>query len=657
MQLSLYQYNGHEINDRTNYKAYMPGDTVYSRVDVEWAERAYADALIAGKNFRQATKIIVIKCCGTVHSQIDELAGWFARTDSALRALIAKDTANSDKQWQLYCTPLSFVSRGGICTITLAISPAHWASVTQNSTAWDITGTSDTQAVVVGGNINAKPLFELTPTSAKAGGYAYSRYVSIYNRTDYPLTAGIDCIELTGTTDGIDTVAMAADNKCQADGDDIRVFVDGEETYRWFGTSDGHAIGTTDTFVWANVPYSARLEMTLKTAIASTDTITEIEINYTAANLLAMSKLPAAGTVQIDSERFTYTGINLRAGKLTGVTQGQKKSSAASHAASATVRWIEHDVYICYGSSDALAPEIDSAYKPIIDLGLSTNALWVWTEFMDSARKRSGRWTPAVTMNVGFGDSKYTTGSHTTEADPASEMGMALVARQFSGRWCGATAGIAWQIYHPAGFTDPITSSGEKYKSSVSSGWPASAALQKSMNGITWMTITNHATPVTTDAGSWVAWTSSDTSDALSGTYQYIRYYTQGSIAANVTDNVCALEVKAASLTLGANYPSVTMGTENSNYQLIAKITNNETAEWIKVNCNTALNAKVSIDCENRKAYLSDGTPVSVMLSTNRNAWLDLLPTSNTLQFNDDGDGTVAITGAVKWYDRSNVTG
>jgi len=70
-------------------------------------------------------------------------------------------------------------------------------------------------------------------------------------------------------------------------------------------------------------------------------------------------------------------------------------------------------------------------------------------------------------------------------------------------------------------------------------------------------------------------------------------------------------------------------------------LTNSTTGEYIKVTTPCILNTDLIIDCEQKKAYLEDGTSVNVILSSNRESWLDLEPGNNSLNYMDVG--TVAV--------------
>ena len=107
---------------------------------------------------------------------------------------------------------------------------------------------------------------------------------------------------------------------------------------------------------------------------------------------------------------------------------------------------------------------------------------------------------------------------------------------------------------------------------------------------------------------------------------------------------VGGLELEKVTVTVSnSNLPTIAVGAEAAAYYFDATITNNTTGEYIKCAVPCFLNEVVTIDCENKEAYLSDGSRVSVTLSSDRTEWLDLRPGANTLQYDDTGTAAVTV--------------
>jgi len=92
----------------------------------------------------------------------------------------------------------------------------------------------------------------------------------------------------------------------------------------------------------------------------------------------------------IDSEAITFDpdNIDLINYQITSLQRSKKYTTAVSHSASSTVRYIEHDLWIMYGDSDLGSPDVDDDYKPIFALS-STNKIWSYTNYFDDESNRS----------------------------------------------------------------------------------------------------------------------------------------------------------------------------------------------------------------------------------------------------------------------------
>ena len=113
--------------------------------------------------------------------------------------------------------------------------------------------------------------------------------------------------------------------------------------------------------------------------------------------------------------------------------------------------------------------------------------------------------------------------------------------------------------------------------------------------------------------------------------------------------------VEAVTLTLAsATVPQLIFTpTAESCYYIDAKITNNTSGEWLRVVTSMMLNTVLTIDCENKKAYTADNTPVGkIEFSSVRKDWLNLSVGTNTLLFEDVG--STGLSAPVFWRDRNS---
>ena len=723
MILSLYTYNGTQINDVTNYIGFisddnkLQGDARVIQVSRSGRRPVYAAKVLNGTELR-----IIIQMKGTVQSQLDTLKTLFNVEDETPRKLICKDTANSDKQWYVYATTKSMpkmFTRDAV-EIILSVDDPVWKSETENSDAWTITASGQTNAVTVAGNLPAQPRFVFTPTAAGTGRYGYRQlwpwrnpnseamlneplnivstvwdtsalvalsgvHVTIndvdgitaddttitydgetgtfpasgmaYLESEQISYTGKTATELTGVTRGINgtTAAVHANDiviyssKIQADGDDVRVFMDGYETSRWL-----QDINTANTKVWIAIDFQPGISLTLDTAIADSGAIGTITIKKTAANDAAIKKLPPTGVVAIENELYTYTAVNVKGRKLTGCTRAVKGTAAAAHATNTAIYWIEHEIWIYYGSQTAEAPVSDDTRKPIIDL-TSTNTSWVYTSFWDTTGLRAGSWKPALVKTANKIDpdhkSDFYTGDALADADPATGMGGVIKAWRSGAIWKAENATIEWNLYSPSTFTD-ITATGEKYRSGTT--WPAGIKFMKSIKGgvdKNWAAVWTEATP-----SAAVTWEALSTHSAVSiGTgYKYIKFVVSGSIG-STANGYAAHEVEAVTLTRASgNVPQLVFTpSEESCYFVDAVITNNTSGEWLRVTTSMQLNTALTIDCENKKAYTADNAPVNKLeFSSVRKDWLNLSVGDNTLLFTDAGTSGASLP--VYWRDRNS---
>lgn len=289
MQLSIYSWDGHLINDTTNYVAWFPrGARRMPSSFPLWATRSKTFPMLANKTIDGGILSFVIECKGTFHSQAETLKQWFAVDDFSTRRLIVKDTADSDRQWYVEGFPTEPVMamEGGVSQflITLALSEPLWRTVTGQSDAWAITASGQTNVLSVLGNHSARPIFTITPTSLKVGGYSYAKSLPWYNPY---LSSAANNEPLEITNGGLNTSALTADStrSCQIN------------------------VGGGISAVVTTIPY---------------DTVTGI--------------IPSSGPAYCGTEQFSYTGkTGTTSGNLTGCTRGINGTTAAAQADNAVI--------------------------------------------------------------------------------------------------------------------------------------------------------------------------------------------------------------------------------------------------------------------------------------------------------------------------------
>lgn len=646
MRLTPYSFNAHVINDGTNYTAYLKGVPPQGEYDPIEVPRAQNFPIDAGVKMSGAYYPVDIVMVGTPYSQMDQLRAWFDPRDQNPKKFICKDLNNSSKQWYLMARPVSNPDiKGSLMTINLYSADPVWQSETINYATISFATTGAKGTITVSGALNVQPYIYITPVTAGTEGYAYRRFVGIYNPINY---AQPDYgINLVATT--LDTEALGTASKCGTEGYDIRAFVDGTEANRWI-----QDMNTGTSKIWSTMSLSPGVSVTLGGTIGTAAmTSGTIQLANTAANGTAMGKLPVPGMIKFDSEVFTYTGKNIPSRKLTGVQNGAKDTTKAAHAPGAVGYWLEHEVYIMYGNPDATAPETDDTKKPIFDL-TSTNTQWDYTSFYDESSSRPGAWLPAVYRTLSK-ESEYYGGTRTTYAATAIEMGMMLKSYTLYNIPKAEAGAVIWDYYNPAGVGTVITQDGEKFR--LLTTWPAYAGLYSSNNGVNWTSQWQEATPAA--AATWATLAMSGTAGtaALSTPCKFLRYLMNGNIGAGTsasTPNYAAMSIKTASVLFpSTTIPQVDFGAEIANFYLDVTLTNNTTDEWIKLTGGVATSATLTVDCAGKTVTNPDNTNAmgAISWSSTRQEWFDLMPGTNEIQCDGGAFGTISMI--FGWRDKA----
>lgn len=395
-----------------------------------YVKRAGAYPMFAGKDFQPHTLNIEITCLGDFMAQLEDINQLFDVQDETPRVFICTDTQDSDKQYYVYATTKQVLGGhdGPEMVVTLALDDPIWQSVVQNSQTFSITSATDSTSVTAGGNADSYPLFEITPTSNPSTDFIYSTYIQVLPQSANPWNNRPLC--LTGATDTtFDTAALVAAGKMQADGDDLRVFRNGVGVNFWVS-----GINTTDTKVWITENMPEARNMVLKSAIGATDTVTEIEVNYTEAGKTAIDAMPNTGLLILDTsigstdtEEFVYTSKTVTDTTLSFTigTRAYRNTTALDHAAGSNVRHLPAGYRIDYGAAAATAPVLGSRYKPIIDLSTSNNASFVYSQFYEVTAQRAGIWIPSVVSQTDPLLSRstfFTSTNDEGDTDPAAAM-------------------------------------------------------------------------------------------------------------------------------------------------------------------------------------------------------------------------------------------
>lgn len=645
MELSLYTWNGIAINDGSVFRASIkPGQMANLRANIISVPRANDFPFVSGTALPQHVFVIGVDVLpgNTIDAKRELLKQYFSITDKQRHNLIAKDTNDSNRQWYLTGFPTSISPTGNSkisFDVVITTEMPVWRVVTPLTSTLSATASGQTVAVTNIGNQPVAPVYTLTPTTAKTGGLAYRRFVPIYNNLDVSFSAPFDVTSRNATGGGFDTATLTT-TKMQADGDDFRVWIDGAEAERWLSGMD-----TATTQCWVNLNLSPRHEAVLVTSLSATAGVTEIEVAHTKVGKTFIRAMATTlnKVVLIESEVFTFTAANEVTYKLTGVTTARKDTTAADHTAGATVRHIEHDLWILYGDSTLSAPDVNDDNKPMFDL-TSTNAALAYTYFYDTDAPRPGAWKGEV-IDSKTGLSYCYTADLNTFVSPSTKLGLSLTGSPSAYNMLSETGTLAWSLTHPAGVTT-VVYSGDKY---AVNSWPAIAGLQYLQTNTAWFTADNNNIPTTLYA--WEALGPS-TYNFASPYPASIRFAMDGSLSP-YTGEHSLIQFDTVTVSVDSTkLPTASIGTETAINFFDFTLTNNTTTEYIKVQTPCLVNSALVVDCDAKRAYLADGSRVAVTLSTSRDAWLDLRAgVANTMQL--DETGLNAVTFLTSHVDRN----
>lgn len=485
-----------------------------------------------------------------------------------------------------------------------------------------------------GGGINA--VVTTIPIDTAVGGGLPTSGMG-YCGTEQISWTGNSGTQLTGVTRGIGgtTAAVHADNavialsKMLANGDDLRINIDGVEVKRWFG---GGGINSSTTKIWINWDQPTKQDMTLGGVIAGAGSITQISIQNTAGNVALLPTIPTTGNVLIGTEIFVYTGVDVGALKLTGITRAARLTSAGAHAIGDAVKFVTHDVWMYYGYAGITPYVVDDTYKPMIKL-TSLNTSWIFEEFGTVAGLRSATWAQ---RNFSSTNWLPTTGDgFLTGVDPYTAVGH----KNING--VGYVGSSGWMLYQPCGITH-LTVTGKKQRSIAS--WPVTAGVNKSVNGSTFTNVWVEASPVGTGSPENL---DAHANVALGGTYNYIlSSFATGSLGPAIYQ----YEVSDLTATIDSTkVPTITFSTETTNFTLNSVLTNdvvvNGTAmEFVmQLSLSMTIGKYLLVDTKNNTITLEDGTnSINALIDMPiRFNWFPLYPgVDNDISITDPGQVT-----------------
>jgi hypothetical protein len=608
----LVSWDGNNINDGSNYESILDAG-VYGLPGVEarLGLRQGSWPLISSikRPGKQIFFDIYIRGASLATLQ-KQLSQWFDPDDETPKQLIGEDSGGGGDRYVMgICTGLVEIpfSAGRRFVVSIQLDgDVFWRETSPTTPSnWNITATGQTRGLTNNGEMDARPILKIKPTSTKSAGFSYSRFMSVR----WIATAAANNYPVDIANNGLDTTSTS---KFQANLEDLRVYVDGVEVDRWTDPTTRNAT----TKVWVNLDFVANIAMTLDGAINnSIQTIVVAE---------DITNMPNSGIIYIDSEVIIYSGKNSQEKKFTGCSRGAKGSTAASHTDTTSVYWLQHDVMIFYGDSTLAAPTVDDGYKPMFALASSLNTNWDFDDFGETAEpNRPAQWQRVNSQNAVFYG-----GDQGVDGEPWVENGITVYNYTDFG---------SVRISNVCEISNANFNFGHK-RSGSRLGW--SGKIRSSTNP------TEYSIPIPTANDSWETWSRDEalTSGAVwvevelkdvgAGVQQWLEF------------SDCYLDI--------VNEPAITIVAEQTNYLLACTITNNTTGDAVELTFNMSLNEELELDTDEKTViYLGDDSNQFnslALVGGPRRDWLPLQPGSNTLQFDDVGTGNVTI--AFEWEER-----
>lgn len=624
MAISVQTWDGNNINDGTNYiTGFAAPITGLPPADVQWAQRNGRHPMVSGVVRPGYTLLLETVIVGATAAKREALRQWFDYEDETPKQLvITGDDGNTQYVYALCEAHYEAGSSAGVGNTFQTVLKVHddtaWRKTAATTPSnWSITASGQTNGYTNAGEKDAYPLINITPTSAKSGTNQYKRFFAVHWRGDaavrYPVDIANASLDTRPSTTNFDSTTGA----------DIRVFVDGRSWNFW--TS---GINTAATKIWVNLVFEKGQTTTLESALG-TGTIETIDVDD------SISGWGGSGIMQIDNEIFLYSAKNDDLRRFFIESRGAKGSTVASHSAGATVRWIQHDITITYGSLST-AYAVDDSVKPILNLSTSTNASHDYDEFGDSTGLRTAVWKKGIeysTWAVNYTDNRG------ANADPWAEIGI------YRSR-VDLAVNPFFYVHNPVGITSANFQNGEKYAGFGTSQWRG--YITSGVSGPN--EVFEFSVPVPSAITTWESWSRNETLTAGS---RYVGIQLLDTPEGGGTD----MYMEAADVTLAlnsSNTPVCTIVAEDGNYTLNATLTNTTTEEALAIYFEMDVNETLSINTDTGEVvYLQDGSnqyaAVSRVGGVRRN-WLRLQPGSNTWQFTDTG--TAGVTIAVSYEER-----
>lgn len=663
MRLKVTSWNGHLINDGTNYESVISPGNAMPISTPNFIDMGESFPLLTGKTLGLGYFTFHIVLRGNVETQRDELNKWFDVSDPDYGILLAEDLDTGD-DWYLTGTPVAppMLENEKISkySISLALKTPYWTTDLTEDTEFNIGSATETNTVAAVGNSKTLPIITISPRYEKGVvSYKHRFFVAVHppsiETSDInnvkPRTQTIP-VDLTPS--GWDTAAIVLAGDMLPSGDDVKVVVNGLETPRWFG---GGGINDADTHVWSYLTMPSYTKMLLKTSMDNTTTPSEIVVECLGFRTAEFDRVP--GTLLTGSELITYTGISVQSINVTpqwatwritftGLVRGVHESSKATHSIDDEVHHIANEVWVIYNNPDADAPDGSINDKPPFDLATSTNTEWIY----DGAFSVTGASNPlshSLTPVYNGPGTVYTNTENDGSlegnfSDPWEVIGLKLKSIMVSGIvYSDTSSKPMWSLIASTPI-DSIEYEGQRYRSGALGGtayvgYPGTGKF----GGIVQLAVL--ALP--SAAETWEPFT--DTVNFPDTAITTFIFSMSGGLGTTLPLAEALVEINYLKLTV--RYPVEVFtptAVINTSYTLSGYIENSNNDHKITFrDIPMLIDMVLTIDCENMTAEMSDGRDMRPYLQFDgavREQWMELEPGNNSIVFYDAETSDVDVT-------------
>lgn len=593
MLITVKTFDGHNINDGTNYRAVLLNPHGLPDAAPVFLEQTNADPLDAGTytvNVQQKVLSIRVLNYANRNALISQLKTWFKR---GTRGELVVNFADDGVDYQLNCRAINMVQDTdgvGYFKAILQTGTSAWRAVSETMEAtWTVTGTSETQDIAVAGRDETYLSVELTSVDGPAGGFLYQ---NIYRLPNTPgLAHGLIPWCIT-----VNTAALVSAGKMQADCDDLRIvnMSTGQEIKRWIANPNNAA-----TKVWINLDLAKGYSLTLLTSVAGSGSVTELAFDVNEDTKAKIAEMPKTGIVYHGTEWFAYSGTDAVNCKLTISQRGLFDTALAAHTAGDAFVYIQYPLLMKYGNTSVASPaSTDATYddtKPLINLSSSSNTSWVWdttTKFYDPDHpNRQPAWKFRQ-WNQGPFSKIFHVKRDALSGDPA--IGLKVASYLVGSTWMPENPILSAQFYRSARITS-VSVTGESYRTNAN--WPFLTAFRFGFaagdNNTNLWTESAPASEAT-----WTAWTHNGVT--LSVPAPYVLFVLAFSYAA-AANAYAIFEMLTCTMDFSSsNIPTGALLGEISNYPLVLTIENTTTGDAIALDYMMLIGSTFAIDGETK---------------------------------------------------------